>query len=144
MHSDSLGFLDNLLHVETLLLSSISRKDGERVELDAVLEGQPGLQAKAFVRLTIHANSRVLGVHLVYILVLLRSRLANNNTIEQLVHLQGLRYHKFVGGLEVFFDCREHFPLLILLSLHFAFWGLEERFQMLPHFNYNLLGFPMS
>jgi hypothetical protein len=64
MHSDLLGFLDCLLHVETLLFSSISWEDGELVELDAVLEGLPGLHTKAFVRLIIHANPRVLGVRL--------------------------------------------------------------------------------
>ncbi len=41
MHSDSLGFLDCLLHVVTLLLSGVSREDGELVELDVVLERQP-------------------------------------------------------------------------------------------------------
>jgi hypothetical protein len=49
MHSDSLGFLDCLLHAETLLLSGISREDGGLVELDAVLGGQSRLHAKAFV-----------------------------------------------------------------------------------------------
>jgi hypothetical protein len=48
-YHDSLGFLDHLLHVEMLLLSGISREDGELVELDAVLEGQPGTHAKALV-----------------------------------------------------------------------------------------------
>jgi hypothetical protein len=37
MHYDLLGFLDCLLHVETLLISGVSREDGELVELDAVL-----------------------------------------------------------------------------------------------------------
>ena len=45
MHSDSLEFLDHLLHVETLLLSGISREDGELVELNAVLKRQPGMHA---------------------------------------------------------------------------------------------------
>ncbi len=49
MHSDLLGFLDRLLHVEMLLLSGVSREDGELVELNAVLEGQPRLNVKAFV-----------------------------------------------------------------------------------------------
>jgi hypothetical protein len=38
MYCDLLGFLDRLLHVETLLLSNVSREDGELVELDAVLK----------------------------------------------------------------------------------------------------------
>jgi hypothetical protein len=49
MHSDSLGFLDYLLYVEMLLLSSISKEDAELVELDAVMEGKPRLHAKIFV-----------------------------------------------------------------------------------------------
>ena len=130
-----------LLHVEMLLLGGISREEGELVELNAVLEGQPRLHAKTFVRLTIHANPRVLGVHLVYNLDPLHPCLANNKTTE-LIHLQGLRYHKFAGVLEVFLDRRERFPMLILLGLCFTFWGLEEWFQLLPHFNYNLKGLP--
>jgi hypothetical protein len=39
MYSDMLGLLYCLLHVETLLLSGVSREGGELVELDAVLEG---------------------------------------------------------------------------------------------------------
>jgi hypothetical protein len=38
MHRDSLGLLYHLLHVETLLLSSISKEDSELVELNAVPE----------------------------------------------------------------------------------------------------------
>jgi hypothetical protein len=48
-----------------LLLSGVSREDGELVELDAALEGQSRSHAKAFVRLVIHANPGVLIVHLV-------------------------------------------------------------------------------
>jgi hypothetical protein len=66
-------------------------------------------------------------------------RLANNKATYQLVLLQGLsEYHKFAGGLEVFHDCRELFPLLILLNLRFAFWGLEEQLQLLPDFKHGL------
>jgi hypothetical protein len=119
-----------------LLLSGISREDGELVELDAVLEGQPKLHAKAFVRLNVHANPRVLAVHFLHNLVPLHLHLANDKTMEQLVRLQGLHYRKFTGGLEVFIDCRELFLLLILLNLCFAFWGLMERFQLLPDFKY--------
>jgi hypothetical protein len=98
MQSDLLGFLDCLLLVETLLLRGVSREDGELVELDAVLERQPRLHAKAFVRLAIHANPGVLGVHLVYDLVPLHSCLANNKTTEQLVCLQGM-VHAWVGQI---------------------------------------------
>ncbi len=49
MHSDLLGFLYCLLHEETLLPSGVSREDGELVELNVVLEGQPRLHVKALV-----------------------------------------------------------------------------------------------
>jgi hypothetical protein len=46
MHTDLLGLLYCLLHVvELLLLSGVSRENGELVELDA----QPELHAKALV-----------------------------------------------------------------------------------------------
>ncbi len=118
-----------------LLLSGVSRKDSELVELDAVLEGQPRLLTKAFVRLTIHTTPGVLGVHFVHNLVPLRSRLADDKTMEQLVRLQSLCYCKLPAALEVFLDHGECFPLLILLRLSVAFWGLKEQFQLLPHFN---------
>jgi hypothetical protein len=48
---------------------------------------------KAFVRLAIHANSGVLGVHLVHDLVPLCLRLANDKTMEQqVVCLLGSHY----------------------------------------------------
>ncbi len=46
---DSLRFLDHLLHVEMLLLSGINREEGELVELDAVLERQPGTYPRVLV-----------------------------------------------------------------------------------------------
>ena len=66
MHSDLLGFLDCLLHVETLLLSSVSREDGEHVELNAIHEWDPGFHANPLVGFAVHANPGVLCVHLVY------------------------------------------------------------------------------
>jgi hypothetical protein len=116
-----LGFLDCLLHAETLLFSGIIREDGEIVELNVVLKRQPGLQVEAFVRLAIHTNPGVLGVHLMYNIVPLRLRLANNKTTEQPVHLQDLHHCKLVSGLEFFLDLGKLFPLLILLSLCLAF-----------------------
>jgi hypothetical protein len=62
--------------------------------------------------------------------------------MKQLVCLQGLRYPKFAGGLEVFLDCGELFPLLILLNLWFAFWSLKERFQLLLDFKHGLKPLP--
>ncbi len=73
-------------------------------------------------------------------LVPLHLHLANNKTTEQL--LQGLHYHKFVVGLEVFLDCGELFPSLILLGLCLAFWSLEEWFQLILYFNYGLKCIP--
>ena len=110
MHTDLLGLLYCLLHVvELLLLSGVSRENGELVELDAVLEGQPGLHAQALVQLTVNTYPRVLGVHFLYNLVPLRLRLTNNETMEQLVGLQGLHHCKFAGSLEIFLDCGEIF-----------------------------------
>jgi hypothetical protein len=93
-------------------------------------------------RLAIHANPGVLGVHLVHNLVQFCSCLANNERTEQLIHLQGLCNRELASGLEFILDLRELFPLLILLSLHLAFRGLEEQFLLLPHFNNNLKGIP--
>ncbi len=70
-----------------LHLSGINREDGELVELNAVLKRQPGMHAKAFVRLAIHAGPGVLGVHLTHNLVPLHLRLADNKTTEQHVCL---------------------------------------------------------
>jgi hypothetical protein len=99
------------------------------VELDAVLEGQPRLHLKALVRMTVEAYPRVLGVHFLYDLVPLHSCLTDNEATEQLISLQGLHHCKFVGNLEIFLDCRELIPLLILLSLCLAFLGsLKEQF----------------
>jgi hypothetical protein len=100
------------------------------------------MHTKAFVRLAIHTNSGVLGVHFVHNLVLLCLCLANNKTTEQLVRLQGLCHHKLALGLEFFLDLSELLPLLILPSLCLAFWGLEEWFQLLPNINHNLKGLP--
>jgi hypothetical protein len=125
MHSDLLGFLDHQLHVERLLLSGISSKDSELVELDAVLEGQPRLHAKAFVRLTVHTYPGILAVHFLHNLFLFHLRLTNNKATEQHVRLQGLCYLKFAGSLEVFVDLREFFHLFILLNLCFGLLGSQ-------------------
>ncbi len=115
-------------------------EDGELVDLIAVLKRQPETHSKTFVRLAIHADPGVLGVHLVCNLVPLYSCLANNKTMEQLVRLQSLCDSKLVCGLNLLLDLGELFPLLILLKFRLAFWGLEEQFQLLPHFNNNLRG----
>jgi hypothetical protein len=84
---DSLGFLDYLMHVEMLLLSGISREDGELGELDAVLEGQPGTYARAFVWIAVHANLWVLGMHFVDNLVPLSLQIPDDKTTKHFVHL---------------------------------------------------------
>jgi hypothetical protein len=63
MHSDMLGLLYCLLHVETLLLGGISWEDGELVEFDAVLEGCLCTCAKALVQLPVDSYTEVLAVH---------------------------------------------------------------------------------
>ncbi len=100
---------------------AFSRVDPLLVELNAVLEGQPRLHAKALMRLTIDIYPWVIGVHFLHNLVPLHSRLTNNKASEQLVSLQGLSYRKFAGSLEIFQDRGELLSLLILLSLCLAF-----------------------
>jgi hypothetical protein len=99
-----------------LLLSSISREDGELVELNAVLGGQPGTHAKALVRLAIHANPRILGVHFMHDLVPLHLRLAGNKAKEQLVCLLGLCNCDIALGLRVFVILRGFFLRSSLLD----------------------------
>ncbi len=86
MHSDLWGLLYCLMHVEMLLLSGISREDGELEELDAVPETQPRLHTKALVQLLIDAYPRVLEVHFLYNLVQMHSPLTNDEAMEQLVN----------------------------------------------------------
>jgi hypothetical protein len=128
VYHDLLEFLDRLLHVEKLLLSGINREDGELVELDAVLEGQPGMHAKAMVSLAIHANPQILGVHFMHNLVPLHLRLANDEATEQLVSLLGLCNCKIALGLEGLLDLKNLKKLLLallLLGLCLVVWKLE-------------------
>jgi hypothetical protein len=84
MHSDSMGPFYCLLHVKMLLLSSVSRKDGELVELNAILEGQPRLCVKALVWLFTNTYPGVLGVHFLDNLDMCL-RLTNYKATEQLI-----------------------------------------------------------
>jgi hypothetical protein len=90
------------------------------------------------VRLAIHTKPGVLGVHLMHNLVPLCSPLANIETMEQLVCLQGLCDCELGHGLELLLDVGELYSFLILLKLCFTFLGLKEQFYLLPHFNNNL------
>ena len=89
MHHDLLGLLDCLLHVVTLLFSCVDGEDGQLVELDAVQKRWSGTNANALVGSSIHANPRVLGVHLMDNLVPLSLRIADDETMEYLVCLLG-------------------------------------------------------
>ena len=112
-------------HVETLLLSSIHGEDNELVELDAVLEGQPGMHAKAMVSLAIHANPQILGVHFMHNLVPLHLRLANDEATEQLICLLGFCNRKIALGLEDFLVIKKLLLALLLLGLSLVVRELE-------------------
>ncbi len=107
MHCDLLGLLDCLLHVVTLLFSSVSWEDGELVELDAVHERNSGTHVKALVCLANHADPRILCVHLVDDPIPLRSCLADDKATEQLVCFLGLCDGKVFLGLEGFLELVE-------------------------------------
>jgi hypothetical protein len=55
-YSGPLGFLDRLSHVVTLLLNGIHRKNGQLVELNAVLKRWPEMKTNILVGTSIHAN----------------------------------------------------------------------------------------
>ncbi len=61
-YHDSLGFLDRLRHVVTLLLNGVNGEDGQLVELDAVQEGRPGTNSNSLAGDIIHADPGILGV----------------------------------------------------------------------------------
>ncbi len=88
-YSGPLGFLDRLSHVVMLLFSGVHRKDGQLVELDAVQKRRPRTNANTLVGTSIHADPGVLGVYLVDNLVPLGLRIADDETMENLVRLLG-------------------------------------------------------
>ncbi len=99
-YSGSLGFLDHLSHVVTLLLSGIYRKDGQLVEIDAVQKRRLGTNARALVGNSVHVDPGVLGVHLMDNLVPLGLWIADDKTTEHLVCLLGLGNCIALLGLE--------------------------------------------
>jgi hypothetical protein len=86
------------------------------VELDAVHERKSGMYTKFLVRLAVHANPWILGVHLVNDPVPLHLRLANNEAAEQLICLLGLCNREVLLGLEDFLELVK----LVLLFLFFC------------------------
>ncbi len=109
MTRDSLGLLDCLLHVVTLLFSCVSREDGELMELDAVHEQNPGFHANALVGLAIHTKPWVLCVHLIHNSIPVCSCLTDNEAMEQLVSLLSHRDSNVFLGLEGFLEIVEFF-----------------------------------
>jgi hypothetical protein len=83
-------------------------------------------------------------VHFVHNLIPSHLHLANNKTIKQLVHIQGLRDRKLALVLKFFLDLDELLPLFILFGICHAFQGLEEWFQLLPRITTTSKAFPMS
>jgi hypothetical protein len=135
MHRDSLGLLDCLLHVVTLLFSYISREDSELVELDAIHERNPGLQVNALVGLAIDANLRVLCVHFIHDPVPLHLRLAYIEATEQLVSLLGLFDHDGFLGLEGLVKLVELLLSCSFLGCGLIFRKVKERANFLPNCN---------
>ncbi len=125
MHHDSLGLLHPLLHVVTLLFSCISREDGELVELDAVHERNPGMHAKALVGLAIHANPRILCVHLIHNPVPVSLCLADNKATEQIISLLGLLVSDVFLGLEGFLEIAQFLLSHFFLGRGLLIWELE-------------------
>jgi hypothetical protein len=89
-YRDSLGFLDHLHHVVTLLLSCVDGEDGQLVKLDAVQEGKPGTETNSLVGDTVHSDPGILGVHFLHNLVPMGLLVPNNKQAE---HLVGLACH---------------------------------------------------
>jgi hypothetical protein len=97
-----------------LLLSGVSREDGELVEFNAVLEGQPGTYERALVLLAVCTDPpQILGVHLVNNLVSLSLQLANNKAMEQFVRLLGFSNRDTLLGLENFLILEKLWLLLL-------------------------------
>ncbi len=134
MNRSSLGFLDCLSHVITLLLSGVYKKDGQLVELDAVQERWPGTSTRALVGTSVNSNPGVLGVHFVDNLVPLGLRIANDKQTEHLECLLGLGNREDFLSLEDFFELRKRLLPKFLCGFSLVFGELKVRL----HFPSNL------
>jgi hypothetical protein len=125
MCRDLLGLLNRLLHVVMLLFSCVSREDSELVELDAVHEGNPGTLAKALVGTAIHANPWNLCVHLIHNSVPIGLRLADDETMEQLVSFMGLLDGDVLLDLEGFLEIGQFSSFFLLSCLRSCLLGCQ-------------------
>jgi hypothetical protein len=98
-HSDMLGLFHPLLHVETLLLSSINRDDGKLVELNAVHKRHPNVHVESLVGLFVDTDPCVAHVHFLDNLVPLNLPFSDKETAELLVNYRGLSSCRFLGIL---------------------------------------------
>jgi hypothetical protein len=63
-HSGPLGLVHRLLNIKSLLLSCVSTKDRELMQLETVQKGHPHSQTPTFGHLTIYCSPQVMLVHL--------------------------------------------------------------------------------
>jgi hypothetical protein len=63
-HSGPLGLAHRLLNVKPLLLSCVSTKDCELMQLKTVQEGHPRLRTPTFGNFTVYCSPQVTLVHL--------------------------------------------------------------------------------
>jgi hypothetical protein len=116
-YRDSLGFLDRLHHIVTLLLSGVHREDCQLVELDTVQKSGPGTDANSLVGDTIHADPRIFGVHFLHNLVPLGLLVPNNKQAEHLICLASHHNRSAFLCLEVPLNCSREALQSFLASL---------------------------
>jgi hypothetical protein len=125
-----------------LLLSSVNREDGELVELDAVLEGQPGMYTGAIVWLAIHADPWVLGMHFVNNLVPLSLHIADDETTEHFISLLGFSDHDTLLGLENFLVFEKFLLPILFLGFCLIIREFKEWLHFPSYFNQSLKSLP--
>ncbi len=115
-----------------LLFSRVSREDSELVELNSVHKRYPGLHSDSLVGFAVDANPGILHVHLIHDPVPLRSRLANNEAMEQFVCLLGLINRKGFLGLEGLVQFGELLLPCFLRGRSLVFREVEIKAHLLP------------
>jgi hypothetical protein len=121
-----------------LLLSGVSREDGELVELYAVLKKQPGMYARAMVWLAVHANPRILGMQFMDNLVTLSLQLANDNATEQFVRRPSFSNRKTPLGREDLLVLEKLLLSLPFLGLCLVIRGFKKWLHFSSNFNQSL------
>jgi hypothetical protein len=125
-----------------VLLSSINRNDNEPVELDAVLEGQPGTYARALVWIDVQANPRVLGMYFADNPVPLSLWIAEAKTTEHFVSLLGFSNHNTLLGLDDFLVLEKLLLPILFLGFCLIIRELKEWLHFPSNFNQSLKSLP--